>query len=76
MKQYRKCILQYGQQGHSDLERNPVCRHVNTEERHIAKRERVTEINNYCCSQLDLVFIVHTTTYVLSLETRMESFVN
>lgn len=38
MKLYSKHILQYGQRGHSDLERNPVCRPVYTEERHSYKK--------------------------------------
>lgn len=34
MKQYSKHILQYGQRGHSDLERNPVRREGYPEEKH------------------------------------------
>lgn len=45
MKQYSKHILQYGQWGHSDLETNPVCRHVYTKKRHTARRKNVNEIS-------------------------------
>lgn len=40
MKQYGKHILQYGQQGRLDSERNPVCIHVYTEERQSPEKKR------------------------------------
>lgn len=43
MKQYDKHILQYGQQGHSGLERNPVHRHVYTEEDTQLKDKKIAD---------------------------------
>lgn len=45
MKQCSKHILQYGQRGHSGLERNPMCRRVYTEERCTDKRKKIIEIS-------------------------------